>query len=166
MIKRFLEQPVFDKTMRVLTHSLPHVLVWLALVFLMVSSFAEFTKSADFQNVAATFFSAMALVIGLASVTFTYASTKTVEDPEHDMLIGVGEKFLYSALIILVTLLIGWLVFQLNRVFVLFSWGGYVKVVLGGILILANLFLIFAADNLSHGIRVLERSLSERVRGN
>ena len=163
-MRNFLRRKSFDRLIRVLTHSVPHVLVWIALVFLMISSFAEFTQSADFQTVATSFLSAIALVLTLASVTFTYATTKSKEDRDQDTLINAGEMFLYASLIILITLLIGWLVFQLNHIFVGFSWGVYIKFVLGLILILAELLLIFAADNLSRGIRILEKNLSDKIR--
>lgn len=119
-MRNILHQRFSNKILKFLTHSVPHVLVWLSLAFLMISSFAEFTQSSDFQAVATGFFSAIAFVVALSSVTFMYANTKANSDKEHGALVSAGEMFLHSALIILMALLIGWFTFQANRLFSMF----------------------------------------------
>ncbi len=155
---------IIRRSINLLIDSLPYVLdvlVWIALALLIVSSFTEFVQSDAFTDTAATFFSAIALVISLASVTFTYSMTKTNDEEARMELVSAGQMFFYALLIILITLLIGWFTFRVDAVTSHYAWGRYIKVLLGIILLLSQFSLIVAATNLSRGIRILGRSLSE-----
>lgn len=162
-MQNILHRKFFEKILYFLTHKATHVLVWVSLALLMVISFTEFTHTTDFQTVAGGFFSAIAFVIGLASVTFTYSTTKPAESRHRESLVLAGEMFLYSALIIVIALLIGWFTFQASAFFSLFSWGTYAKILLGLLLFVSQFSLVFAADFLSRGIRILERDLSLHI---
>lgn len=137
------------------------IFVWLALAFLIIYSFTIFIDSDSFADIATVFFSAVALVMSLTSVTFTYSMTKPDDEQARLELVSAGQMFLYALLVILVTFLIVWFTFQINNFFAMFAWGKYLKIVLGVIFLASQLSLIVAATNISRAIRILEHSLAQ-----
>jgi hypothetical protein len=142
------------------SYEMPSVLVWLALVFLAIASYREFLNKGDFLSVITLYITIIAIVIALASVTFTFS--KTTKDREF--LSSVGELFLYSALALISSLLISWLSFEVKNflqnsplyryysyiLILIFSWG--------------QSFLLFAANSLHKALVDLEKYLWFRVK--
>ena len=118
---------ILDTILRFWAVTLPHILVWLALAILANTALQTFTKEGTFTSLLQLFFSAIALVIALASVTFAYAKAKEKNEEEYQKLVSAGEMFFYAALILIMVFLISWLAFQADHFTKQFSWYGYVK---------------------------------------
>src|SRR3990167_4030818 len=97
---------ILNTILRFWAVTLPHILVWLALAILATAALETFTNEGDFATLLPLFFSAIALVIALASVTFAYAKTKEKNEEEYVRLISAGEMFFYAALILIMVFLI------------------------------------------------------------
>jgi len=155
---------ILNTILRFWAVTLPHILVWLALAILATAALETFTNEGDFATLLPLFFSAIALVIALASVTFAYAKTKEKNEEEYVRLISAGEMFFYAALILIMVFLISWLTFQADNFTKQFFWYSLIKLPLGIVFGTPLAFLIFAANGISKAIRILENNLWFKIR--
>ncbi len=144
--------------------TLPHLMVWTALAILAYSSIQEFGKGGDFQTLLPMFASIIAIVIALASVTFAYAKAVEGDEEYHGLIVSAGEMFFYSAIIIIMVLLISWFTFKVDSLVSQFDWYSYVKISLGIIFGIPYFFLTYAANSLSKAIKILELNLWVRLK--
>ena len=142
---------------------MPHVLVWLSLTILIFSTLQKFYVGANFESILPFFFSAIALVIALASISFSYATAKREDKNEYPLLISAGEMFLYAGLILIMVFLISWLLFKTDHFIKPFSWYVYVKWPLAFIFALPFSLLTFAANAISKAIKILEENISFKI---
>jgi hypothetical protein len=155
---------LFYKTITFLMVNIPHLLVWLSLAILVHTTLQTFFKNGDFVTVLQLFFSAIALIIALASVTFSYSKTKEYNREEYSKLVSAGEMFFWAALMLIMILLISWLAFRFDNFSRNYYWYTYIKWPVGIVFAIPFSLLIFVANSLSKGIKVLEKNLSGKIK--
>lgn len=154
-------QKVFDILINFFSFKLPHLLIWVAFIYLGVIKLPQaFFNDGEFVTVLPVYLSAVGLCIALASVVFTYAS----KTDESQNLVRVGELFLYSSVSLISSLIISWLSFEISSYIKSIELPSIVLGMVNTLFVSGLLFLIFATTSISKGIERLEVYLFLKIR--
>lgn len=147
---------------RFYSFGVPSILVWITFVFLVYKSYFKFFTAGDFSPVLTLYFGIIASATALASVTFTFSKTKDGKDQE--LLVSIGELFLYASITLILALLISYLSFNAKRFLINYPVYTYCSYILTLIFSWGQLFLTLAANALHRALVDLEKYLFVRVR--
>jgi hypothetical protein len=104
-----------DKFKRFLTFQLPSLLIWGSYISLITFNLQTALQGQLFFQIFPILLTCIAICLGFASTSFSYA--KTIKDPEDKKIIEIGECFLYTAVTLIGALSISWLSFQISSRF-------------------------------------------------
>ena len=146
---------------RFYSYKLPSFLLFIALLVLAFITIFKFFSKGDFSSIT-IYFAMIALVIALASVTFSLSNTK--EGKDREVLIATGEMFLHASISLISSLLISWLSFTISHFLEGYSFYKYIFFIISMVFSWGQTFLLFAAIGLHKAIVSLENYLWFRVR--
>jgi hypothetical protein len=100
---QFCRKEFFLTLYRFFLVRIPSFIIWLALFYLVWTVFNRFLVKGDFTSILTSYLAITAISIAFASMTFTYSRTKN--EGESEVLVSIGELFLYTSLSLVIALL-------------------------------------------------------------
>ena len=153
---------ILEIVLRFYVYRVPQFLVWLSLVFLAYKSYFEF-KDGNFSAVIPFYLTVIGVISAFAAITFSYSGAKIRSEEEHSYIINAGELFFYAAILLIISLLVSWVIFEIKKVFGNLNIP-FIPRVLDFVVALSYTFLYFAANALSKALNILESNLWNKLR--
>jgi hypothetical protein len=93
--------------------NIPPLLLYIALAWLIMTSFNTFKKETIDISIVIFYLSAVGLTISLSATIFSYA--KVVSDDSRPKLVEIGEYFLYSSILLIIAFLLNWILVKIKN---------------------------------------------------
>lgn len=142
---------------------LPHAFVLIAFVILGLKVNRILT-SGGIDKIIPVFLTFIGLEIAFASVSFSFANSIDSENDNKKIIVDCGHMFLYSAVILVIVLAMGWFTSTIELYQKTYFPTIQIKLITGFILGSASALLIFAAGSTATAIQRLEERLFPAIR--